>query len=347
MQQFLYLLGWLLWPVTVVYNAVTRLRNHLYNTGLKPSIQFEIPTVSVGNLTVGGTGKTPHIEYLIRLLKENSAIAVLSRGYGRQTKGIIIADEAANADIIGDEPMQFYRKFGDKVPVIVGEERVFAIPYLLEDFPDTQAILLDDAYQHRQLRASFQILLTDYNRPFYTDFLLPTGRLREARVGAKRADAIVVSKCPPRLSEQERRQIKQSIKAYSAPETPIFFSYIRYGNPVMMGMKPWSQKIVAVTGIAQYQPFIDYLNTQGNVVKHLEFKDHHRYTSNDIEKILEEAGDACIVMTEKDAVKWEEEEKRALWEQKSVYYLPIEVGFIEEEAQFQQLITMHISEFQA
>lgn len=343
------LLKWLLWPFAVLYNAITRLRNHLYNIGLKPSVSFDLPTIVVGNLTVGGTGKTPHIEYLIRLLKDRYQIATLSRGYGRQTKGAILADETATATIIGDEPMQFYTKFGSTVPVMVGEERVWAIPYLLEAKPNTQAILLDDAYQHRQLEASFQILLTDYNRPFYEDYLLPMGRLREARIGAKRADAIIVSKCPPSLSESEQQAIRAKIGGYSQATTPIFFSKIQYATPVMMGHKPWVKKLVAVTGIAQHEPFIDYLKSQGEVFAHLAFKDHHQYTVQDIEKVVQTAQQykACIIMTEKDAVKWQTEELQGIWEKMAVYYLPIEIGFLGKEEDFKQMILGHVENFES
>jgi tetraacyldisaccharide 4'-kinase len=190
----------LLLPVAWLYEGITRLRNWLYDKGYKKSTSFPLPVISVGNLTVGGTGKTPHVEYLVRLLKDQRQLVTLSRGYGRQTKGFLIADEQANAATIGDEPMQFYQKFGHQIKVAVGEKRVPAIEQILRLYPKTEIILLDDAFQHRAVRPCFSILLSDYHRPFYTDFVLPAGRLRESRKGAGRADAVIFSKCPQNLS---------------------------------------------------------------------------------------------------------------------------------------------------
>ena len=190
------LLRILLFPFSWLYYLITQIRNRLYDRGLKPSVKFELPVICVGNLTVGGTGKTPMIEHLIRLLQNRFKVATLSRGYGRATKGIRIAGPSENASTIGDEPFQFYTKFGKRITVAVGEERALAIPTILQECSDTQIILLDDGFQHRKVSPGFSILLTDYHRPFYNDFLLPSGRLRESRWGAERADVIVVTKCP-------------------------------------------------------------------------------------------------------------------------------------------------------
>ena len=202
----------LLYPFTLLYGTITDFRNHLYNMGQRPSIQFDTNVINVGNLTVGGTGKTPHVEYLIRLLHSQYKVATLSRGYGRKTKGFILANDEATAESIGDEPLQFYKKFKNECVVSVGEERALAIPHILTEHPETQVVLLDDAYQHRAVTPSFNILLTDYNRLFYQDYPFPSGRLRERRKGAKRANAVIVTKCPDDLSSSAQQAIEQQIR---------------------------------------------------------------------------------------------------------------------------------------
>ena len=339
----------MLWPFAVLYQLATSLRNHLYNTGFRPSVVFEVPTVCVGNLSVGGTGKTPHIEYLLRfLLKKGYKASTLSRGYGRRTKGPIIADETASALQIGDEPMQFFRKFYPEVAVAVGEERIVAVPHLLDEHPDTEVVLLDDAYQHRKLRASFQILLTDYSRPFYKDYLLPTGMLRESRKGARRAQVIIVTKCPEMLSAQEKEGIKQKLRKYARKDAQIFFSKIQYGNPVPLGetqSQEAAEGYCLVTGIANPQPLKDYLQSENTLFKHWDFNDHHRYKPSDLDSILQHCtSNRPILLTEKDAVKWELEELKPLWEEYPVYYLPIEVAFLEGESEFQKLISRQLIE---
>ena len=193
------MLKFLLYPFSLLYGLITDFRNVLFDKGFKSQTGFDIPIINVGNLTVGGTGKSPQIEYLIRLLADTYQVASLSRGYGRKTKGYILADEHANAEQIGDEPMQFFQKFGSKISVVVSEKRVEGVQQLLQEKPTTELILLDDAYQHRYITPSFNILLMDYHRPFYEDLTFPAGRLRERRRGANRADCIVVSKCPENL----------------------------------------------------------------------------------------------------------------------------------------------------
>lgn len=212
----------LLFPFSALYDAATRLRNHLYDIGTKPVIHFETITVSVGNLAVGGTGKSPMVEYLVRLLKGQYKVATLSRGYGRKTKGFILASEQSTAASIGDEPMQFYRKFGAEVAVAVGEERAIAIPEILFHHSDTEVIILDDAFQHRKVGRDLNILLTAYHSPFFKDHVLPAGRLREARKGAHRADIVVVTKCPPTLDEKDKTSFSQAIREYAQPDVPIF-----------------------------------------------------------------------------------------------------------------------------
>jgi len=329
----------LLFPFAILYDLVIRLRNRLYDAGYKPSAQFDIPVISVGNLAAGGTGKTPMVQYLIKLLMSRYKVATLSRGYGRRTKGIRIAGEADNATTLGDEPFQFYKNFRNRITVAVGEERALAIPYILHEQPETQVILLDDAFQHRKVKPTFQILLTDYNRPFYQDFVLPAGQLREARSGAGRADVIIVTKCPADLSDDARAEMEKHIRKYS--EKPVFFATIHYCNPVRFTNRSlWQDNIVLVSGVANPKPFEQYVKQFFNVVKHVVFKDHHVYTPEDVHSLVFKAidHDACIVTTEKDAVKLGDEKFRAAFEKISLFYIPIEMQFLKGGKDFNEMI---------
>ncbi|MGB0525433.1 MAG: tetraacyldisaccharide 4'-kinase [Flammeovirgaceae bacterium] len=335
----------LLYPFAILYNLITRFRNHLYNLALKPSIGFDLPVICVGNLTVGGTGKTPHIEYLTRLLKDQKKVATLSRGYGRKTRGFLLAEEAPNAESIGDEPMQFYQKYGKEVVVAVGEQRAFAIPSILQSHENTEVILLDDAFQHRKVRPSFTILLTDYNRPFYHDFLLPAGRLRESRIGASRADVIIVSKCPDRLLDEEKQQIEQQILRYAQADTPIFFTGIQYGEPVALtSATAQLEQVLLVTGIAKAGLFQQYVSKNFQLENHLELADHVTYSPSVVQKIRTNFDaihqpNKVILTTEKDAVKLKAIPELA---QLPIYYIPIEVYFLDGKGQqFNELIWGH------
>src|SRR5690606_1240892 len=301
----------LLLPFALLYQLITWVRNRLYDIGLKPSASFDLPLINVGNLTVGGTGKTPMVEYIIRLLSERYKVATLSRGYKRDTKGFRIASPGDNAATIGDEPFQFYRKFKDRITVSVGEDRAFAIPSLLHEHNDTEVILLDDAYQHRKIKPSFNILITDYNRPFYTDFLLPAGRLRESRSGAKRADVVVVTKCPDSITSQEAINMEASIRNYV--NKPIFFSSIIDGTPLPFAktISSFTSKIILLTGIAQPKPLVDYVSQNFTLVEHIQFPDHYAYKLGDLEMLRNKVraiSDVTILTTEKDMVKLEAEE---------------------------------------
>jgi len=365
MKHPLRVLRWLLFPSACAYAGITMTRNWLYNKGVLPSHTFPVPTIVVGNLTVGGTGKTPHTEYLIRLLKNDYNLVILSRGYGRKTKGFRVADEHATPQQIGDEPMQFYRKFGRDVMVTVGEDRVAAIRQALRHLKQiakarppepvfeatknsiaekvkTPLILLDDAFQHRPVKPSFSIMLTDYNRLFYRDFLLPTGNLRETRRGARRANAIIVSKCPPDLSKQVQQQIIARIRKYSRLSTPVFFTGIQYGAPV--GFLPtdntiFTDKLVLVSGLAQAGTLEAYVRKTYDCQFHLAFKDHHDYTQADVDKIrtaCHKTGSSVVLTTGKDYVKLVQ---LPLPPDISFYYLPIEIFFLFDEGQkFNQLI---------
>lgn len=327
-----------LFPFAVIYDLATRVRNNLYDRGMKPSATFEVPTVGVGNLAVGGTGKTPMIEYLIRMLSDDYHIATLSRGYRRATKGVRIAGPGDSARTIGDEPMQFYQKFGDNVVVAVGEERVFAVPHILDHQPAVDLILLDDVFQHRRIQPAFQILLTDYRRPFVDDFLLPAGRLRESRRGAKRADVVVVTKCPASLEEEEMQGLARRIKRYT--DAPVFFSGLRYGTLKAVSHEGAEvpDNVVLVSGIANPAPLEDFARKNYHLVKHMRFSDHHAYTRADVERICAIASKegAAVVTTEKDFTKL----GGAAFRSRSVplFVIPIEMTFVKYGEEFNEIV---------
>lgn len=334
------ILRFLLFPFALLYDGITRVRNHLYNIGRKPSVAFDRTVISVGNLNVGGSGKTPMIEYLVRLLQPSNQLAILSRGYGRKTYGLRFAGNEDSARTMGDEPYQYYRKFGDKVLVTVCEDRVLAIPEILHQQPETDVILLDDAFQHRAVKPRFSILLTEFSRPFYSDYVLPMGTLREARSGVKRADVIVVTKCPADLTMERKEEFIHRIKNYSSHQS-IFFSSISYGVPQPINPQPWiaSNEVVLVSGIAQSGIFEAYARAQFSVLRHFDFADHHAYTSDDIKTIIDfcnsQAKPISILTTEKDMVKLLPfGETLAL----SWFYLPIETVFVDNGAEFDTLI---------
>jgi tetraacyldisaccharide 4'-kinase len=340
---------WTLWlfPFAVLYDAITRLRNHLYNIGSKPSFSFEANVIAVGNLSVGGTGKSPMVNYLIdHFLNKKMKIATLSRGYGRKTKGFLMATEADNAKTIGDEPAMYLKRYQKEIAVSVCENRALAIPQILATAPDNDVILLDDAFQHRSVVPSFSILLTTYQSPFYNDLVLPAGRLREARKGSGRADAIVVTKCPPSLQSETVSTMERQISKY-AHDVPVFFTSIAYGGLVPLSIDHTSQKVkrvLAVAGIAHDASFFEYLRSEFDWVETRSFRDHKEYSKDEITQLDELAKEleAAIVLTEKDATKW-----RPFLEfiHSSVYYLPIETSFLDKESEFLALVDSSIEKY--
>lgn len=333
--RIMFLLRILLFPFAVVYDIITRVRNHLYDTGMKPSTQFDLPVIAVGNLALGGTGKTPMIEYLIRLLP--GRIAVVSRGYRRKTKGVRVAGADDNAATIGDEPYQVHRKFPN-VTVAVGEDRAYTIPIVLDQVPDTSVVLLDDAFQHRRVRPAFSILLTEFSRPFYRDFILPSGRLRESRRGAARANVVVVTKCPRNLSSHQEEKTRKAIARYT--DRPVFFASIRYGHPIPFGgnTSPLQNKVVLVTGIANPEPALAYLSQGFQVVHHLNNPDHYRYTIKDLETLRGLVrDDVSIITTEKDMVKLDALALSAPF-RLPLFYLPIEMVFLKDGSDFDEMV---------
>lgn len=328
----------LLFPFSVVFDVITRVRNRLYDTGAKPIAKFDIPVIGVGNLSVGGTGKSPMIEYLIRLLSPEFKVATLSRGYGRKTRGIRIAKVGDNAATIGDEPLQFYSKFRDKAVVAVGEERALAIPYILQECPDRNVILMDDAFQHRRVQPSFQILLTDHNNLFVKDYLLPAGRLRESRIGAARANVIVVTKCPALLSDDEMIKIESSIRKYT--KRAVFFTKICYGTALpVTPLAPYKvEKVILVSGLANPAPLEDYIRRHYQVIQHFAFADHHMYSQKDMNDICQVAlkAGAVVLTTEKDVVKMDAEVFRSA--SVALLYMPIEIEFLKNGKDFDEML---------
>jgi tetraacyldisaccharide 4'-kinase len=299
----------LLYPFALLYGALVWLRNRMYDAKIFSSIEFSVPVITVGNLSTGGTGKTPHVEYLVRLMEYQYQAATMSRGYKRHTQGFMIADENSNALRIGDEPMQYHMKFPDLV-VSVAEERMIGIPALLQRRPGIDVIILDDAYQHRSVKAGFSILITDYSKPFYNDYILPFGSLRESRSAYKRADIIIVSKCPPILAAEEARAIEAKIAPL--PHQQVYFTDIRYSPPTNFitdeEVSLEGKNVILVCGIARPEPLIAYLKSKTADVHTLTYADHHYFVSSDLEEIKEtyenwQVSDKIIITTEKDAAR--------------------------------------------
>jgi tetraacyldisaccharide 4'-kinase len=275
----------LLLPLAILYGLGVAIRNGLYSIGLLRGVSFSVPVISIGNLTVGGTGKTPHTEYLIRLLHEYLPLAVVSRGYKRKTSGYLEVTPNLDAAETGDEPLQYKRKF-PHVAVAVAESRSFAIPRMISSYPSTKVILLDDGYQHREVVPGLNILLTEYNRLYTTDWLLPVGRLREWRGGARRADIIVVTKCPTMLAQPEMDKITLEVRRHDAQH--VYFSRYRYGQPYKMyssGERLQLHKeldVLLVVAIAGTEYLLEYVEGQCGDVRMMEFYDHHTFTESDI-----------------------------------------------------------------
>lgn len=334
----------------MLYDVITSLRNKLYDLKFKPSTSFDIPVISVGNLVMGGSGKTPMVEHLIRILQPQYKITTLSRGYGRKTKGFRIARENESAATVGDEPLQIYRKFSDSIHVVVCEDRALAIPLLLQEFPETQVVLMDDAFQHRRVIPGFSILLSEYGLPFYDDHVLPFGRLREGPEGAARADMIVITKCPVHLEEEEMMGIENEIRKYSSK--PVFFSRIRYADPIAFGdlNKKLSSQVVLLSAIANSHIFEEDVKKSHTVLKHFSFRDHYEYSVKDVKEIKDflkgnQNETLCILTTEKDKVKLERDDLKPIISQLPIFYLPIETEFIINGNDFDTLVKAFVESF--
>lgn len=328
----------LLFPFAGVYYAITLARNMLYDAGILSSRTYALPVICIGNLSVGGTGKSPMTEFVIRLLKNKYQVATLSRGYGRASKGYKDVHPHSQATEVGDEPLQFAQKFKD-IQVAVCEDRQEGIKRLLSKPTSPQVILLDDAYQHRKVKAGFYIVLTPYGDLYSNDYLLPAGNLREPRGGASRADIVVVTKCPEQVSQQEQRHIEKQLGIRSHQE--LFFSKIRYseevyGSDIQRSLKSLkTTNITLVTGIANPQPLLSYLQAQGLFFSHKAYGDHHNFTNSEIRE-LEKVD--CILTTEKDYVRL-----RPLLQLKSLFYLPIRVCFLGGDDEISKKIERYVT----
>lgn len=326
-------------PFSLIYGLVTAIRNLLYNNGVFASQSFNVPVIAVGNLSTGGTGKTPQTEYLIRLITPIYKVAVLSRGYGRKSEGYILADDTASAQTLGDEPFQFYTKFKDSIRVAVDANRVAGITSLLSLAPKPEVIVLDDAYQHRKVTAGFYILLTAYGDIYANDFILPAGNLRESRSEAKRAGVIVVTKCPPDISVGEQQQIIDSLKPTESQQ--VFFSCIAYDDLVYGDNSTKSvaeiknEPKVLVAGIAKPKPFYDYLKTDGDIVK--TYPDHHDFTEAEINELIQLSETKNIITTEKDYMRL-----KGRLPQGKLFYLPIRSRFITGSNDFDKTILNYV-----
>ncbi len=332
------LLRKILFPFAILYGFITSIRNFLYDKGILKSYSFDIPIIAVGNLSVGGTGKTPQIEYLIRLLKPKFKVATLSRGYKRKSKGFILADSNSNAEILGDEPIQFYKKF-NTIQVAVDVNRKNGIEQLLSQTNKPEVILLDDAFQHRKVKAGFYILLTSYGDLYSDDFMLPTRNLREGRSGAKRANLVVVTKCPESLSIIEKNEIRTKLKL--ALNQELCFSFVDYDEFIYSEGKTMKVEEIRnidkllLAGIAKPMPFFAYLQSKND--KRLIFSDHHHFTENDIREIKNKSQNKIIITTEKDFVRL-----KGKFTNKQLFYLPIRSSFLSASDNFDKAILNYV-----
>lgn len=325
----------LLAPFSLLYGLGVSIRDMFYRWGMLRGVRFSIPTISVGNLSIGGAGKSPHIEYLVRLLKDYIHVATLSRGYGRKTRGYLSVQRNHSAEQVGDEPLQFKRKFPD-IMVSVCENRVFAVPEIMKNAPQTQTVLLDDAFQHRSIQPDLNILLTEFSYPYTRDYLLPSGRLREWRSAAKRADLVVVSKCPPELSGEQREAMTNELGVL--PRQKIFFSYYAYHRP--MYIFDYRQQLVlddqldvlVICAIARSEYLLQHLRPRVQSVQILEYEDHHYFTNFDLSNLKKrfeqmDGRRKVIITTEKDAMRLQLHQQYIVDHQLPIFSIPVEVKF--------------------
>ncbi len=341
----------LLFPFSLVYWAIIYLRNFLYDKNIVRSASFNMPIICVGNIAVGGTGKSPMVEYLVRNLKDEFVLATLSRGYKRKTTGYALANEYSTALEIGDEPMQFHLKF-PQVAIAVGEERIDAIPQILHDRRNTQAIILDDAFQHRAVKAGLNIVLTDFSNLYTRDWYLPTGDLRDLKQSMRRAEIIVVTKCKKTMTQEEKIAITQELNPL--PVQQLFFSTIQYGAPYHIISKktyPLNDQVevLLVTGIANPKPLKNLLLEQSKTYYEMTYNDHYIFSIDDLREIRKRfnaitTSKKIILTTEKDAVRLVKFEQEL--NDMPFYVLPIEQAFLfGEGTRFNQLIATFIQSF--
>jgi tetraacyldisaccharide 4'-kinase len=334
----------ILFPFAILYGVIISIRNFLFDKNILKSYSFDVPVIAVGNLSVGGTGKTPQIEYLIRLLSPKYTIATLSRGYKRKSEGFVLADSTSNAEILGDEPFQFYKKFNN-IQVAVDADRKNGIEQLLLQVPKPNLILLDDAFQHRKVKAGFYVLLTSYGDLYSDDFMLPTGNLREHKSGAKRADVIIVTKCPEGLSVAEQNNIK--IKLELSANQELYFSFIAYDDCIYSENKKvllrdvQNEPQLLLAGIAKPEPFFSYLKTNINKQEVLQYPDHHSFTEKEILDLKNTAQNQIIITTEKDYVRLKSHNIEGILATQ-LYYLPIRSSFLSNRENFDTTILNYV-----
>ena len=340
----------LLLPIALLYHIVLSIRHKLYDWHILKSKRFEKPVICVGNLNLGGTGKTPHTEYLIRLLKNDYRVATLSRGYGRHTKGFKLAETSSTYNDLGDEPLLYFKKYPG-IQVAVDEDRVDGVTHLFGE-QETEVVLLDDAFQHRSISAGLNILLTEYQRLYMDDYLFPAGTLRDVRSAAKRADIIVISKAPKDLSEQEKQQITNKLN--TSENQKVYFSYLEHAalQPLNEAAKAFSSEeadgAFAFCGIGNPKPFVEELKKRYHAVDFLPFGDHHDYKEKDMKAILDwfeklDGEKKIIVTTEKDAARLTNSPYLCQFERTPLYDLPVTVRFHEEE-KFNEEILKYVRE---
>lgn len=335
---------YILFPFSIIYGFIIWLRNKLFDKNILRSASFNFPLICVGNLAVGGTGKTPMTEYLIRLLSDQYKVATLSRGYKRKTKGFALAGEHTTAIDIGDEPMQLHKKFPGAA-VAVAEERVVGIPQLLHARPETEVIILDDAFQHREVKAGLNILLTEFYNLYTRDFMLPSGDLRDVKSSSKRADIIIVTKCKSFLSNEEKESITEELQPL--PEQKVYFTKIEYGSPYHLFtnetkfLEP-ATNVLLVCGIANPKPLQDVLTSYSASYEMLIYKDHHIFTVDDLQEIKKQfakidSPNKIILTTEKDGVRLSKYESEL--KQLPIYVMPMRHRFLfGDEGEFESKI---------
>ena len=343
---------WLL-PLSWIYGSIVRFRNWLFDIGVKKSKSFALPVISVGNITVGGSGKTPHVEYLVRLLQDKVKIAVLSRGYKRKSRGYVLAEEDTEMKEIGDEPFQMHQKFPG-IYVAVDAKRVRGIQHLQDDeeTKDVEVILLDDAFQHRYVKPGINILLVDYHRLIIYDKILPAGRLREQLSGKNRADIVIVTKCPKDLKPMEFRVLTKAMNLY--PFQKLYFTCINYDKPIgifneqQLDLESLKDKnVMLLTGIASPKQMEHDLTPMVKTLTSVSFGDHHHFKSKDIDRINEifesMPEPRLIITTEKDAVRLRDSEGLYEIVKDNLYALPIKVSFMQDqEENFNEKIISYV-----
>ena len=329
----------ILYPISIIYLIIISLRNFLFNCGILKSKKYHIPLIGIGNLSTGGTGKTPMAEYIFENFSKKFNLALLSRGYKRSSSGYIKASLRSSPKSIGDEPYQIFKKFKNLL-VSVDENRGRGVNNLILENKNLDGIVLDDCFQHRSISLKLNILLTTYKDPFFNDSILPSGNLREPKNSYKRADIIVVTKCSENMKESEMNYFYNKINILK--HQSLFFSSISY-NETLFGTSNIQIKdlkksrILLVTGISNVAPLIDYLNNNDVEFDHMKFSDHHNYSSKDISKIEKEFEDRIVITTEKDYKKIKNLDLK-----NKLFYLEIKTKFLKNEVAFKTLISRAI-----